>query len=210
MTSPTSPPAGKLLLIRHGETEWSRTGQHTGLTDLPLLPESEPLVQASARLLTEFDIRAVFVSPLQRARRTAELLGLTGDRVRIEGGLVEWDYGGYEGLTTPDVRERTGNDTWTVWNDGVIPGGTPGESIDQVGERAARVIDRARPLLNDGDVVLVGHGQMLRILTAVWLGCPPPFGAQLPLEAGALSVLGYEREEPAIRRWNEPSPDRLG
>lgn len=196
-------PAGRLLLIRHGQTEWARSGRHTGLTDLPLLPEGEDASRASAPLLAEFDIVAAFVSPLQRARRTAELIGIADPRV--DPDLVEWDYGGYEGLSTPQIRERTGGERWTVWDDGVVPGDTPGETIEQVAARARAVIDRAAPDLQRGDVVLVGHGQMLRILASVWLQVEPRFGAQLPFDAGSISVLGHEREAPAIHRWNMPA-----
>lgn len=196
-------PAGRLLLVRHGMTEWAKSGQHTGLTDLPLLPEGEAAATASAPMLDEFEIVSAFVSPLQRARRTAELIGVTSPRV--DPDLVEWDYGGYEGLTTPQVRERSGDPDWTVWNSGVLPGDTPGETIEQVAARARAVIDRAAPDLHRGDVVLIGHGQMLRILASVWLRTDLRFGAQLPFDAGSLSVLGYEREAPAIRRWNMPA-----
>lgn len=199
------------------------------MTDMPLTEEGEAVVPGARASLADFTLAAAFVSPLLRARRTAELLGLTlpdsqGDTeeqpkndphgptpvAEIVDDLREWDYGGYEGLSTPQVRERIvaegGRDDWTVWADGVVPGDTPGETIEQVAARARAVIDRAAPHLPDGDVILVGHGQMLRILTSVWLRLPPRFGAQIPLGAGHLCVLGHEREEPAIVRWNQPPP----
>lgn len=217
---PTTPAPGRLVLVRHGETEWSASGQHTGLTDLPLTENGEAVVPGARAALADFTLAAAFVSPLLRARRTAELLGLTlpdtnnpddpTPVAEILDDLVEWDYGGYEGLSTPQVRERLvaqgERDDWTVWADGVVPGDTPGETIEQVAARARAVIDRAAPHLADGDVILVGHGQMLRILTSVWLQLPPRFGAQIPLGAGHLCVLGHEREEPAIVRWNQPPP----
>lgn len=234
---PTTPAPGRLVLVRHGETEWSASGQHTGLTDLPLTEVGEAVVPGARAALTEFTFAAAFVSPLLRARRTAQLLGLAvpdsdGDgHLAVDDGpapatptdsstpvaqiiddLVEWDYGGYEGLSTPQVRERIaadgGRDDWTVWADGVVAGDTPGETIEQVAARARAVIDRALPHLEHGDVILIGHGQMLRILTSVWLRLQPRFGAQIPLDAGHLCILGHEREEPAIVRWNQPPVDR--
>ena len=174
---PTTPAPGRLILVRHGETEWSRSGAHTGLTDLPLTEHGEAVVPAARAALAEFTLVAAYVSPLERARRTAQLLGLRlpgddarpsgeaetlgehGLQVEIVDELVEWDYGGYEGLSTPQVRERLvaegGRDDWTVWEDGVVPGDTPGETIEQVAARARAVIDKALPHLVEGDVILV-------------------------------------------------------
>src|SRR5215469_5292420 len=152
---------GELIVIRHGETEWSRALKHTGRTDIPLTPQGEKAAAALAGDLAARPIVAAFSSPAQRALRTADLAGLTD--VTIDPDLWEWDYGGYEGMTTAEIRaQRPG---WYLWLDGVIPGGTPGETVDQVGLRADRVLGRVRPRLLAGDVALVAHGHMLRILT---------------------------------------------
>ena len=191
--------AGSLVLLRHGETEWSRSGQHTGLTDVPLTPRGEELAREAATLLRGRTFAAVLTSPLVRARRTAELAGLTG--AETEPRLVEWDYGGYEGLTTPEIRARVGH-TWTVFAGGVVPGDTPGETVQDVAGRARGVIDRVLPLLDDGDVALVGHGHALRVLASVFLEQDPCFGAQLILDAGSVSVLGHEHGVRAVQSWN--------
>ena len=191
--------AGSLVLLRHGETEWSRSGQHTGLTDVPLTPRGEELAREAATLLRGRTFAAVLTSPLVRARRTAELAGLTG--AETEPRLVEWDYGGYEGLTTPEIRARVGH-AWTVFADGVVPGDTPGETVQDVAGRARGVIDRVLPLLADGDVALVGHGHALRVLASVYLEQDPCFGAQLVLDAGSVSVLGHEHGVRAVQSWN--------
>ena len=191
--------AGSLVLLRHGETEWSRSGQHTGLTDVPLTPRGEELAREAATLLRGRTFAAVLTSPLVRARRTAELAGLAG--AETEPRLVEWDYGGYEGLTTPEIRARVGY-AWTVFADGVVPGDTPGETVQHVAGRARGVIDRVLPLLADGDVALVGHGHALRVLASVFLEQDPCFGAQLILDAGSVSVLGHEHGVRAVQSWN--------
>ena len=191
--------AGSLVLLRHGETEWSRSGQHTGLTDVPLTPRGEELAREAATLLRGRTFAAVLTSPLVRARRTAELAGLTG--AETEPRLVEWDYGGYEGLTTPEIRARVGH-TWTVFANGVVPGDTPGETVQDVAGRARGVIDRVLPLLDDGDVALVRHGHALRVLASVFLEQDPCFGAQLILDAGSVSVLGHEHGVRAVQSWN--------
>ncbi|WP_030529161.1 histidine phosphatase family protein [Phycicoccus jejuensis] len=191
---------GRLVLLRHGETEWSATGRHTGRTDLPLTSAGERDAAALRGPLGTFDVARVVSSPLQRARRTAELAGLRVDRV--DPDLHEWDYGGYEGLTTPQVRERRGGDAWTVFEDGVVPGDTPGETVEEVAARASRVLQRVEPDLATGDVVLVGHGHALRVLTATYLRQEPRFGACVVLDAGALCVLGQEHGRPAILAWN--------
>ena len=197
-TTARSAPEGRLVLLRHGETEWSRSGQHTGRTDIPLTARGEELARASGRLLHGYRFRLALCSPLQRARRTAELAGLTPE---VDEDLLEWDYGGYEGLTTAQIRADVGYD-WTVFRDGVPPGDTPGETVEEVAARASRVVRRVLPALADGDVVLVGHGHCLRVLAAVFLGQEPRMGAQLLLDAGSVSVLQFEREQPAIRVWN--------
>lgn len=202
MTIPTAAqnvPQGSLVLLRHGETEWSRSGRHTGRTDVPLTEQGERLGARTNELLRGRVFSLVLTSPLQRASRTAALAGLLG--AEIDDNLMEWDYGGYEGLTNDEIRQRVGR-PWSVFADGVIAGMTPGETIEEVAARCRKVIDRAVPFLTTGDVALVAHGHFLRILTSVWLGQSPRFGAQLKLDAGSVSVLGWDREIPAIQSWN--------
>lgn len=187
----------RLILVRHGATEWSESGQHTGLTDLPLLPAGEEGARALAPLLAQFSLTHVRSSPLQRARRTAELAGCEIDHV--DPDLAEWDYGAYEGVSTAQVRAETGSD-WSVWRDGVRPGATPGETVEEVAARASRVL--ASVAGYDGNVALFGHGQALRILTAVFLRTEPRFGAHLMFETGAVAILGHHREDPVIEGWN--------
>ena len=196
------PRVGELLLIRHGETEWSRSGQHTGRTDLPL---TEAGVEAAARLAPFVARRAIvaaFTSPASRATQTAALVGL-GWAVR-DPDLQEWDYGGYEGRTTAAIRQQRPG--WYLWRDGVVPGDAahPGETVAQVGARADAVIGRARPLLAGGDVALIAHGHLLRVLTARWLGLPPDGGRYFRLDTGTLSTLGDEHDEPVVTSWNVP------
>ncbi|MGC9669976.1 histidine phosphatase family protein [Planosporangium sp. 12N6] len=187
---------GEIVLVRHGQTEWSRSHRHTSYTDLPLTSEGERQAKALARMLAGRRFVAVLASPRQRALRTAELAGLTV--TAVDEDLAEWDYGEYEGVTTHEIRQsRPG---WTLWTDG-SPGG---ESPQQVGERLDRAIDRIRPLLVDGDVAVVAHGHALRVLGARWIGLPPSAGGLLRLDTGTLSVLGFEREQRVITRWNNP------
>jgi broad specificity phosphatase PhoE len=193
---------GELILLRHGETEWSRTLRHTGRTDLPLTAAGEAAARALAPALAARPIRAAFSSPAQRAVRTASLAGLTD--VKEDPDLWEWDYGGYEGRTTAEIRaERPG---WYLWRDGVIPGDAehPGETVAQVGARADAVLGRVRPLLAEGDVALVSHGHLLRVLTARWLGLEPAAGRLFRLDTGTLSTLGLEHSQPVINSWNVP------
>jgi len=193
---------GELILLRHGETEWSRAGRHTGWTDVPLTAAGEAAATALAPVLARRDIRAAFTSPLQRAARTAALAGLTG--AQQDPDLREWDYGGYEGVTTPQIRvQRPG---WYLWRDGVIPGDAdhPGETAEQVGARADAVLRRVTPLLAGGDVALVGHGHMLRVLTARWLRLGPSEGRLFRLGTGTVCTLGTEHDEPVITSWNVP------
>jgi probable phosphoglycerate mutase len=197
---------GELILLRHGETEWSRAGRHTGRTDVPLTPKGsvdaaalEPML---SRRADDGRLVAVFASPAQRAQRTAALAGL---RVtKTDPDLWEWDYGGYEGVTTAEIqRTRPG---WSLWRDGVIPGDAqhPGETVEEVGERVDRVLKRVAPLLRDGDVALVAHGHVLRVLTARWLGLRPTDGRLFRLDTGTVSALGTEHDEPVILSWNVP------
>ena len=188
-------PRHEVVLVRHGATEWSRSGQHTGTTDLPLLPEGEDAARAVAPVLAERDFALVLVSPLQRARRTCELAGLGGAAV-VEPDLLEWDYGEVEGRTTAEVQaERPG---WSIWT-GPVPGG---ETLEQVADRADRVIERARAA--DGDVALFAHGHILRILAARWCEWRPRAGKRLPLDTATISILGWEHDYPTLRRWNAP------
>ncbi|TDN90807.1 histidine phosphatase family protein [Microbacterium sp. BK668] len=195
--APDDPP-GKLVLLRHGETEWSRSGRHTGLTDIPLTSRGEALARGAGQLVAGYDFSLVLSSPLQRARRTAELAGL---QAQVDPLLVEWDYGGYEGRTTREIREELGYN-WTAFTHGVVRGRTPGETVEEVAARASRVLTRVLPAMVDGDVALVAHGHFLRILTAVFLRLAPRFGAQITLDAGSVSVLSFYREQPAILSWN--------
>ena len=194
---------GELILLRHGETEWSRDGRHTGLTDVPLTLEGEATAAALAPVLAGRDICAACTSPLQRAARTATLAGLAG--AKQDPDLREWDYGGYEGVTTSQIREQRPG--WYLWRDGVVPGDAdhPGETVEQVGARADAVLARVTPLLADGDVVLVSHGHFLRVLTARWLGLNPAGGRMFRLGTGTLCTLGAEHGEPVIISWNVPA-----
>jgi probable phosphoglycerate mutase len=193
---------GELIVLRHGETEWSRAGRHTGRTDVPLTPAGEA---EGARLAPEVAaraIRAVFTSPASRARRTAALAGLAD--AKEDPDLPEWDYGAYEGRTTTEIQaERPG---WSLWRDGVPPGdaGHPGETAAQVGARADAVLARVTPLLRDSDVALVAHGHFLRVLAARWLRLAPADGRLFRLDTGTLSTLGTEHDEPVINSWNVP------
>ena len=198
-TRPAREDRGRLVLVRHGKTEWSENGRHTGTTDLPLLPQGEADARDLAARLAAYDIGLALCSPLQRARRTAELAGFP-DAV-VDENLREWDYGGYEGRTTAQIREDLGY-AWTVFDDGVVPGESPGETVEEVAARASRVLDRVAPVLADRDVVLFGHGHSLRVLAATYLRQQPRFGAHLLLDAGSLCVLEVERGQPAIKRWN--------
>lgn len=182
----------ELVLVRHGQTPWSRDGRHTGRTDLALTADGEADATALAARLTQ-PFALVLCSPLQRARRTAELAGLTAVD---EPDLVEWDYGAQEGRTTEQARELWPG--WSVWNDTGL-----GESLAELAGRQQRVLDRVRPVLAAGeDVCLVGHGHALRVLAACWLGLAPHVGQQLVLHAGSVSTLGFEHGCPAVLTWN--------
>jgi broad specificity phosphatase PhoE len=198
---------GELLLVRHGETDWTLSRRHTSYTDLILTANGEDQARAVAAVLTRHTISLALTSPLLRARRTAELAGLR--HAQIEPNLHEWDYGGYEGLTSAEIRSRRPG--WALWTDGVAPGPDhhPGENPQQVGARADRVLARIRPLLEDsatGDVVLVAHGHLLRVLTARHLGLPPASGALFRLDTGTISTLATEHGRPAVSRWNATPP----
>jgi broad specificity phosphatase PhoE len=184
----------EVVLVRHGETEWSRTGQHTGSTDIPLTDRGREQAAALGAALRDRRFELVLTSPLERAWETCRLAGF-GDVVQPREGLVEWDYGAYEGRTTPEIREERPG--WTLWRDGV-PGG---ETDDQVGARTDRVIDELRSL--SGDAAVFAHGHVLRVLAARWLGLEPTAGRLFALDTATISVLGYERETAVIRVWNE-------
>jgi probable phosphoglycerate mutase len=188
----TGPGRGELWLVRHGQTEWSRSGRHTSVTELPLTDVGEDQArQVRDRLAGEhFDL--VLTSPRQRARRTAELAGFP-DAV-VDDDLAEWAYGDYEGVTTAQIRETVPD--WTVWSP-PCPGG---ETAAQVGARLDRVVARVRE--SGGRVLVFGHGHASRVLAARWLGLPPTDGRLFVLDTGTVSVLGHEHDDPATLRWN--------
>ena len=192
-------PSPELWLLRHGATDWARSGRHTGRTDRPLLPEGEAEARALAPVLAREAFQAVLVSPLQRARQTCELAGL-GREAQICDDLHEWDYGAYEGLTTAEIRRTVPG--WTIWSHPC----PQGESQEQVAQRCQRVIERALQLAgSEGRVALFAHGHILRSLAGCWLGLGPAGGALLVLGTAGISVLGQEREQRALLRWNAPA-----
>jgi broad specificity phosphatase PhoE len=184
----------EVWLLRHAETEWSRAGRHTGRSDIPLTDDGRERAGRLVARLAGCAFALVLVSPLRRASETAELAGL-GDRMARRDDLLEWDYGEYEGITTPEIREHRPG--WWVWRDG-CPGG---ESAHDVGARVDRVIEEV--VQADGDAILVAHGHVLRVLAARWMGLHPSAGGHLALSTGALSVLGFEREARVVWRWND-------
>jgi broad specificity phosphatase PhoE len=186
----------KVYLARHGETAWSATGQHTGHTDLPLTERGEQCARAVGGRLKGLTFSHIFVSPLQRARRTCELAGF-GAQALVEPDLAEWNYGAYEGRRTADIRQERPD--WQLFRDG-CPGG---ETLAEVGARADRVIARLRAL--DGDALLFAHGHILRVLAARWLGLEPGAARYFLLSTAAVCVLSYEhnQSEPAIQLWND-------
>jgi len=190
-----------IYLVRHGETEWTRSHRHTGLTDLPLTEVGERDARQLGERLRDTTFARVFTSPLQRASRTCELAGF-GAAAEIDPDLVEWDYGDYEGLTTAEIRRDRPD--WYVFRHG-CPGG---ESVAAVTGRADRVIARWREL--DCDTLVFSSGHMTRVLTARWLGLSAECGRLLLLDTTTLSILGYEldRDSPVIRLWNDPRPGR--
>jgi probable phosphoglycerate mutase len=182
-----------IVLVRHGETEWSASGKHTSHTDLPLTEAGRRRAEAVGEQLAGFDFAAVFCSPLRRARETCALAGLES-REEILDDLHEWDYGEYEGLTTPEIRQSRPD--WNLWRDG-CPGG---EQPADVSARADGVLDRAREV--GGDCVMFAHGHILRVIGARWLGLPPQRGGSLALSTASLSELGFEHENRVIALWN--------
>jgi broad specificity phosphatase PhoE len=193
---PAPPPSAELWLVRHGETEWSANGRHTGRTDLPLTERGRRRARALAARLADRRFGLVLTSPLRRAIETSELAGL-GERAQPRDDLREWDYGDYEGVTTAEIHEQRPG--WSLWRDGC----PSGEAAADVGQRADRVVAEVRAA--HGDAVVFGHGHMLRVLTARWLDLPGANGAFFALDTGALCTLGYEHEAPAIWLWNQPA-----
>ena len=185
----------EIVLVRHGETEWSRTLRHTGRSDIPLTDAGREQAVLLSVPLREWSFEQVFTSPLSRARDTCLLAGL-GGAAQTTDALLEWDYGEYEGITTREIREsRPG---WYLWRDG-CPGG---ETAGEVGARVDPLVADLKA--GDGDAALFAHGHLLRVLSARWLGLPAEEGALFALATATLSVLGFERETPVIRRWNAP------
>lgn len=184
-----------LVLVRHGQTEWSRSGRHTGRTDIDLTPSGEATATALAPVLASVlggDVDLVLTSPRLRARRTAALAGFS--EAAVDDDLAEWDYGDYEGLTTPQIREH--DPAWTIWTH-AVPGG---ETAEQVGERLDRVVARVRA--TDGVAVVFAHGHSLRVLAARWLGLAVADGRVFDLDTATYSVLGDDRGQPVVQRWN--------
>ncbi len=185
-------PEGELWVIRHGETEWSRDGLHTSHTELDLTPQGEDVARRLAQRLEGVEFDLVLTSPRARARHTAELAGFT--EVEVDDDLTEWDYGDYEGLTTAKIRETVPG--WTVWSDS-SPGG---ETAEQVSQRMDRVVARVRE--HGGRVLVFCHGHASRALAARWLDLPVQEGRLFSLDTATISILAYERESPAVARWN--------
>ena len=185
----------KTYVVRHGETEWSLTGQHTGSTDIPMTEKGRAVARRLQPILAKQSFSLVLTSPLRRARETCELAGL-GPRATVEPDLMEWNYGEYEGLTPRQIHARRPG--WMIFRDG-CPGG---ESPEQVGERADRVIARARAV--PGDVALFAHGHIFRVLVARWIGLPAAAGRHFLLDTATLNILGYYRDSPAVKIWNAP------
>jgi broad specificity phosphatase PhoE len=186
-----------IVLIRHGETEWSATGRHTSTTDIALTDQGQQQARALTPALAPRRFAATLCSPRKRAQHTAELAGLT--ITAIDNDLAEWDYGQYEGRTTADIH--TENPDWNLWTDGAPGGETPA----QVGARLDRVLERARDLLCDGDVALIAHGHALRVAGARWIGLAASGGGLLRLDTATLSTLGFEHGRPVINTWNSPA-----
>lgn len=186
-----------MVLVRHGETEWSKDGRHTGTSDIPLTEHGREEARRLRPELQHWQFALVLSSPLQRSLETCRLAGY-GDRVQLRPDLVEWDYGSYDGKTSKQIEaERPG---WSLWRDG----GPGGETAVEVGKRVDRVIAEVRGV--EGNALLFAHGHVLRVLTARWLGQAPEDGRLYALETAALSVLSYEHQDAVISRWNQPPP----
>jgi len=190
---PSPDTSQRIVVVRHGETEWSREKRHTGRSDIPLTQEGREQAVALGARLAGLEFATVLVSPLRRARETCELAGF-GDRAEVDPDLIEWDYGEYEGLTRAEIQEERPG--WTLFRDGVIGG----ETIHDVAIRAQRVITRVQAV--DGDLLLFGHGHQLRILTALWLEYPAVAAQHLQLATASPSTIGYEHDWTALLSWN--------
>ncbi len=184
---------GEIVLARHGQTEWSLGGRHTGRSDVPLTDVGRHQAERLGPRLRAWSFDRALTSPLRRAADTSTIAGFAGAEARED--LVEWDYGDYEGLTTSEIRERVPG--WSLWTDGVPGGEMPGD----MGARLDPLVAELREI--EGDVVVFAHGHVLRVLTARWLGLPPAAGALFVLSTATVSVLGHERGTPALRLWNE-------
>ena len=185
----------RVFLIRHGETEWSLSGQHTGMTDIPLTENGRTMPRLLAPILAKVTFARIFTSPLKRAREACELAGL-GERAEIDHDLVEWNYGDYEGLTTKEIHAKTPD--WMLFRDG-CPGG---DGPEDVARRVDSVIGRVRAV--EGDVALFAHGHVFRVFVARWIGLQATAGCHFILDTATVGVLGYYRDVPAIKRWNAP------
>ena len=195
----SDPARRQAVLVRHGETDWSKTHRHTGRTDVPLTETGRDQARQLGKILASWSNVRVFTSPLQRAVETCRLAGFADASESVDD-LREWDYGAYEGRTTSDIRLEIPD--WSVWTHPVLEG----ESTEDVAERADRVIERIRG--DDQDVLVFAHGHLLRILAARWCGLAPQHGRLFALDTATLSLLGYEREVPVLRMWNSPCPPR--
>lgn len=192
----------ELWLVRHGETAWSLSGAHTSYTDIPLTDRGRERAEALRTYLAPIDFTAILVSPRLRAQETARIAGF-GDRMQVEDGLQEWNYGESEGKTTKQMRAQYNDPEWSVWTRPIVDG----EPVEHVGERADGVIARALELAGaTGKVALFAHAHILRILAARWVGLPATGGRLFALGTGAVSVLGFERETRVIVHWNREFP----
>jgi len=185
----------RVYVIRHGETAWSLSGQHTSVTDLPLTDNGRAVARRLQPILAKVSFSLILTSPLRRARETCELVGLDSGAI-VEPDLMEWNYGEYEGLTAKQIREKRPG--WLIFRDG-SPGG---ETPEQVGARADRVIARVRAA--SGDVALFAHGHIFRVLVSRWIGLPVAAGQHFLLDTATLNILGYYRDSPAVKVWNAP------
>ena len=185
----------QIYVIRHGETEWSLSGQHTGVTDIPLTENGRNIAKLLHPVLAKESFALVLTSPLQRAKETCKLSGL-GDQAEVDSNLMEWNYGDYEGITSDQIHEK--NPGWLIFTDG----GPGGETPEQVGERADHVIKRVRAV--KGNVALFAHGHILRALVARWIDLPAKAGRRFLLDTGTLNILSYYRGVPAVKTWNAP------
>lgn len=188
-------PKQQIYVIRHGETEWSLSGQHTGVTDIPLTENGRHLAKLLHPVLAKESFALVLTSPLQRAKETCKLSGL-GDQAEVDSNLTEWNYGDYEGITSEQIHEK--NPGWLIFTDGAPGGETP----EQVGERADHVIKRVRAVKED--IALFAHGHILRVLVARWIDLPATAGRNFLLDTGTLNILSFYRGFPAVKTWNAP------